>query len=319
MDIPKKAMRDVFLSALIEKMRENRMIFFLTADFGSPVLDKLSDMFPDRFINVGIAEQNLINVAAGLALEKFTVYAYAIAPFITMRCYEQIKVNLALMSQLKQMNVNLIGVGAGFSYVVSGPTHHSVEDISIMRTLPNIEVLSPSDWVMARDMVDFTLNCPGPKYIRMDSQPTEAIYPQEVSSFNEKGFNTIRKGSDICMISTGYMTFQALELNKILSSEGIQSEVIDVFRLKNPDRPVLAEKLSKHKLVISMEEAFTGKGGLDSLLLNLKNDFDLYFKFKAVGISDSYKFELGSREQLLENYQTGLKSVLGIVRKFLSQ
>ena len=319
MDIPKKAMRDAFLSALIERMRENRKIFFLTADFGSPVLDQLGDMFPDRFINVGIAEQNLINVAAGLALEKFTVYAYAIAPFITMRCYEQIKVNLALMSQLKPMNVNLIGVGAGFSYAVSGPTHHSIEDISIMRTLPNIEVLSPSDWVMARDMVDFTLNCPGPKYLRLDSQPTEAIYPHEGSSFNEQGFNSIGKGSGLCMISTGYMTFQALELRKILYSEGIGSELIDIFRLKNPDFPALAETLSKHKLVISMEEAFTGKGGLDSLLLNLKNDFDLSFKFKAVGIHDSYKFELGSRNQLLENYHAGLKSVLDIIRKFLSQ
>jgi len=317
MDIPKKAMRDVFLSALIERMRENRKIFFLTADFGSPVLDQLSEMFPDRFINVGIAEQNLINVAAGLALENFTVYAYAIAPFITMRCYEQIKVNLALMSQLKSMNVNLIGVGAGFSYVVSGPTHHSIEDISIMRTLPNIEVLSPPDWVMARDMVDFTLNCTGLKYLRLDSQPTMAIYPQDTSSFNEKGYNPIKKGSALCMITTGYMTMQALELNKILSLEGIESSVIDVFRLKKPDCPALAEELSKHKLVISMEEAFTGKGGLDSLVLNLKNDFDLPFKFKAVGINDSYKFDLGSRDQLLENYHAGLQSVLGLIRRFL--
>lgn len=313
----KKAMRDVFLSALVEKMREDRRIFFLTADFGSPVLDRLSDMFPDRFINVGIAEQNLINVAAGLALENFTVYAYAIAPFITMRCYEQIKVNLALMSQVKAMNVNLVGVGAGFSYVVSGPTHHSVEDISIMRTLPNIEVLSPSDWVMARDMVDFTLACPGPKYLRLDSQPTEAIYPQNVSSFNEKGFNSIRKGSDICMISTGYMTFHALELNKILSYDRIVSTVIDIFRLKNLDSSALAWELSKYKLVVSMEEAFTGKGGLDSLLLNLKNDFGLPFKFKAVGIGDSYKFELGSRGQLLDNYDAGLQSVLDIIRRCL--
>ena len=319
MDIPKKAMRDVFLSALIERMRGNRNIFFLTADFGSPVLDQLSEMFPDRFINVGIAEQNLINVAAGLALEKFTVYAYAIAPFITMRCYEQIKVNLSLMSQIKSMNVNLVGVGAGFSYVVSGPTHHSIEDISIMRTLPNIEVLSPSDWVMAGDMVDFTLNCPGPKYLRLDSQPTVAIYPQGASPFNERGFNSFGKGSELCMVSTGYMTLQALELNKLLSSEGIKSDIIDIFRLKNPDCSALAEALSKYKLVISMEEAFIGKGGLDSLLLNLKNDFDLPFKFKAVGINDSYGFELGSRDQLLENHNAGLKSVIDTIRRLLHQ
>ena len=104
-------------------MKTDEIIFFVSADFGSPVLDDIRADFPDRFLNVGIAEQNLINVSAGLALEGFTVFAYAIAPFITMRCFEQLRVNLALLSEVRDMNVNLIGVGAGYSYVVSGPTH----------------------------------------------------------------------------------------------------------------------------------------------------------------------------------------------------
>ena len=120
-----RAMRDAFLERLIPRMETNRGIFFLTGDFGSPVLDTIRDRFPDRFVNVGIAEQNLINVASGLALEGHAVYAYAIAPFITMRCLEQVRVNLAIMSQLRPMNVNLIGVGAGCSYSLSGP-HASV-------------------------------------------------------------------------------------------------------------------------------------------------------------------------------------------------
>ncbi len=99
------AMRDVFLEKLIFLMENNQKIFFVTADFGSPVLDKIREYFPDRFINVGIAEQNLINVSTGLALEGYTVYAYAIAPFITMRCYEQIRVNIAILSQVRPMNI----------------------------------------------------------------------------------------------------------------------------------------------------------------------------------------------------------------------
>ena len=138
----KKAMRDVFLAALHKKMSDDDKIFFVSADFGSPVLDKIRADFPERFLNVGIAEQNLINVSVGLALEGFKVYAYAIAPFTTMRCYEQIRVNISILSQLRPMNINLIGVGAGVSYSLSGPTHHCLEDLSIMRTLPNFEVFS---------------------------------------------------------------------------------------------------------------------------------------------------------------------------------
>ena len=141
-----KMMRDVFIEQVYYRMRDDRNIFFLCADFGSPKLDKLKEDFNDRFINVGIAEQNLINISTGLALEGFTVYAYAIAPFLVMRAYEQIRINLSLHAQLRDVNVNLVGVGAGLSYDVSGPTHHCLEDITIMKVLPNLEVFSPSDW-----------------------------------------------------------------------------------------------------------------------------------------------------------------------------
>ncbi|HQJ94664.1 MAG TPA: hypothetical protein PLT06_07500, partial [Syntrophorhabdaceae bacterium] len=110
MDKEKKAMRDVFIERIYERMLTDKNVFFLTADFGSPVLDKLRDDFKDRFINVGIAEQNLVNIAAGLATEGFCVYAYAIAPFLTMRAFEQIRNNLSLLSRAHKLNVNLIGV-----------------------------------------------------------------------------------------------------------------------------------------------------------------------------------------------------------------
>ena len=127
-------MRDVFLRKIHSSMEQDSSIFFISADFGSPVLDDIRADYPDRFVNVGIAEQNLINVTAGLALEGFKVFAYAIAPFITMRCFEQLRVNLALLSEVREINVNLIGVGAGYSYVVSGPTHQCYEDITLIRS-----------------------------------------------------------------------------------------------------------------------------------------------------------------------------------------
>ena len=135
-------MRDAFLESIYQAMSHNKNIYFLTADFGAPILDKIRNEYKNRFINVGVAEQNLINISSGLASEGYDVYAFAIAPFITMRCYEQIRINLALTSSLKKINVNLIGVGAGVSYDVSGPTHHCLEDLSIMSLLPNFTIFS---------------------------------------------------------------------------------------------------------------------------------------------------------------------------------
>ena len=124
-------MRDAFLRRIYEAMNFDKKIFFISADFGSPVLDDIRKDFPKRFINVGVAEQNLINISAGLSLEGYKVFAYAIAPFITMRCFEQLRVNLALLSEVRDINVTLIGVGAGYSYVVSGPTHQCLSLIHI--------------------------------------------------------------------------------------------------------------------------------------------------------------------------------------------
>src|SRR3972149_4013558 len=128
-----KAMRDVFIEEIYNRMHEDRNIFFLSADFGSPKLDKLREDFRDRFINVGIAEQNLINISTGLALE-------------------------------------------GFSYDVSGPTHHCIEDITIMRSLPNFIIFSPSDWVLAQWFTDYSIKVKKPKYIRFDGKPLPSLY-----------------------------------------------------------------------------------------------------------------------------------------------
>jgi len=308
-----RAMRDVFLKKIHTEMGKDSSIFFVTADFGSPVLDSILSDFPDRVVNVGIAEQNLINISTGLALEGFKVYAYAIAPFITMRCYEQIKVNLSLLNELKNMDVNLIGVGAGFSYVVSGPTHHSIEDISIMRTLPNFQVISPSDWVSAEASFELTLNSKGPKYFRFDSQIYPAIY-DESFEFPESGFNILTEGEDAVMIATGYMTKHALLVAEELKKDNIDLKLIDLFKLKYVDQSLLAEKLKQFSKVFTLEEAFIKKGGMDSLVLNLVNDFELKAKVIAMGISDEYKFALGTREELFANYSLDKDSIVDKIK-----
>ncbi|MBI4823519.1 MAG: transketolase [Nitrospirae bacterium] len=294
---PTKTMRDAFIGKLCDRMVEDKRLFFLTADFGAPKLDKLREDFKDRFINVGIAEQNLINIATGIALEGFTVYAYAIAPFITMRPYEQIRNNLSLLAQTKEVNINLIGVGAGLSYDVSGPSHHCLEDIIVMRALPHISVFSPSDWVLVERFVDYSINVKGPKYLRFDSKPLPQIYDESSDFDLKKGFYELSKGKDVCLVSTGFMTHTALSAVRELANEAVEVGLIDVF-LFEPNEEMFFEAIKGYKTVITLEEAFINRGGLDSLVSLILECRDSNARVKRMGFKDRYVFELGGRLHL---------------------
>jgi len=293
-----KTTRDVFIEQIYQRMHEDENIFFLCADFGSPKLDALRENFPNRFINVGIAEQNLINVATGLALEGYTVFAYAIAPFLTMRAYEQIRVNLSLQAQLKEINVNLIGVGAGLSYDVSGPTHHCLEDISIMRTLPNIVVFSPSDWALAQKFVDYSIDVKKPKYLRFDGKPLPQIYENASAIKFENGFSELFHGEKICLITTGYMAHKAINVVKKFADSSVSLGLIDVYLLKPFNENSFYETIKNYTHVITIEEGFINKGGLDGLISTILDSKNSDIHMKRMGFGDAYVFDIGSREYL---------------------
>ena len=299
MSIKSCAMRDAFLERIWESMAIDDKVFFISADFGSPVLDKIRNDFPERFINVGIAEQNLINITAGLALEGYTDFAYAIAPFITMRCYEQIRVSLALLSEIRPINVTLIGVGAGYSYVVSGPTHQCYEDITIMRALPNFRVLSPSDHVTADSMFDSCINTKGLTYIRMDAQVLPVIY-NNITPDVKKGFHVHQYGDSICLIATGYMLHTAQKVAKELALDGFQLGIIDIFNLTTFNRDEFYDVLSGYTGLVSLEEGFRGRGGLDSMLFEFINRNGLSTRMLNLGVEPGYRFDIGNRAELHE-------------------
>lgn len=302
-----KAMRDVFLETLYKEMKTNKKIFFVAADFGSPVLDKIREDYPNRFINVGIAEQNLVNVSTGLALEGFIVYAYAIAPFITMRCFEQIRVNIAILSQLKPMNINFIGVGAGVSYAMSGPTHHCLEDLSIMNTLPNMEVFSPADYITAEAYVKRSLNIKKPKYIRLDAKPMIAI-EKKINNF-DKGFRVLKEGNHVAIISTGYMTQKVIEI-----VEKYNIKVIDLYIINNYDKVSLKKELEDVSTIITIEEGFKNSGGVDAEInFNFKDDK----KIINLGFEKKYTFEIGDREFVHSKNGIGKEDLINIINKIV--
>ena len=311
-------MRDVLIEQIYQKMADDEKIFFLSADLGSPVLDKVREQFEDRFINVGIAEQNLINVSTGLAFEGFTVYAYAIAPFLTMRAYEQLRVNLSLSSELMELNVNLIGVGAGLSYDVSGPTHHCVEDIIIMRTLPNFITISPSDCGIAESVIDYTIDVKKPKYIRLDGKPVVQIY-EKTEDFNfERGFCELVKGEKVCIVATGFMTHKALNTAKRLQEDNINVGVLDMIILKPVNEELLSDSLKNYEYIITIEEGFINKGGLDSLILNIINKYQLDIRLRNMGFDDKYVFGLGGRDHLHKVNNLDEESIIKIAKECVS-
>ena len=311
-------MRDVLIEQIYQKMFDDEKIFFLSADLGSPVLDKVREQFDDRFINVGIAEQNLINVSTGLAFEGFAVYAYAIAPFLTMRAYEQLRVNLSLSSELMELNVNLIGVGAGLSYDVSGPTHHCIEDIIIMRALPNFITISPSDSKITESLVDYTIDVKKPKYIRLDGKPVTQIY-EKAEDFNlEIGFCELKKGEMVCIVATGFMTHKALNAAKRLQEENINVGVLDMIVLKPVNEELLSDSLKDYEYIITIEEGFINKGGLDSLILNVINKYQLDIRLKNLGFDDKYVFGLGGRDHLHKINNLDEESIIEIAKEYIS-
>ncbi|MCB2263879.1 MAG: hypothetical protein LGR52_13245 [Candidatus Thiosymbion ectosymbiont of Robbea hypermnestra] len=315
MSLQPRAMRDAFLEQVWEAMADDRGIFFVTADFGSPVLDKIRADFPDRFVNVGIAEQNLINISAGLALEGYTVFAYAIAPFITMRCYEQARVSLALLSEVRPMNVNLVGVGAGYSYALSGPTHQCYEDITLMRALPNFRLLSPADHVTAQHLFHHCVGNRGPKYLRFDAQALPVIYERKAPDM-EAGFHVHKKGNRMCLVATGYMLHTALDVAERLAEKGEEVGVIDLFNLTDYAVERLASALMPYIGVVTLEEGFRGRGGLDSMLFEFIARRNLQSRVLNLGVEPAYRFELGSRAELHEKVGIGTQSVLNRVRSF---
>jgi transketolase len=210
-------------------------------------------------------------------------------------------------------------VGAGLSYDVSGPTHHCLEDISIMRTLPNIMVFSPSDWVLAQKFADYSIKVKKPKYIRFDGKPLAQIYENIDDVTLERGFCEIKKGSEICLVSTGYMTHRAVKVANMLAEDNIDVGVIDAFLLKPMDEDEFFETVNRYKSVITLEEAFINKGGLDSLVSCVMDSKNSNIKLKRMGFKDAYVFEIGSRDYLHKLNNLDEESIIKIIKEILKE
>jgi len=285
------SMRDAFFNELYEIARKDRDVILVSADMGAPSLDKFRRDLGRQFINVGIAEQNMITLATGLALSGKKAFVYAIMPFATLRCYELTKVNLSLMN----MAVTIIGVGAGFSYDDSGPTHHSTEDIAVMRALPNMTILNSSDSVMAAKFAEMSCKLPGPSYVRLDREILPPIYNED-DSFSD-GLTNLKTGEDIYIISTGNMVHRAFEVSNRLEEHSINSGIIDLYRLKPINEELLLANIKKSKRIVTLEEHLI-TGGIGSAVAEILADNGKALPLKRIAIRDKYYYAYGGRNNI---------------------
>jgi transketolase len=296
-----KEMRDAFFDTVYEIAKEDPKIVFLTADMGAWSLNSFQADFPEKFLNMGISEQNMVSVAAGMALNGQQVFVYAIAPFLALRALEQVKLDICAMN----LPVTIIGSGPGFAYGSDGITHHAIEDITVMGSLPKIHIFNPSDPESASQTARLAYDLRGPSYVRIDKGQRPVLYNPD-DNF-QAGLMEVSQGKDLAILATGIMVHTAIKIRDNLKKNGIKAAVIDIFRLK-PVNNSLKETLAKFNKIITIEEHII-HGGLGSIISDILHSSCNTVKFRQFGIQNFNHLDCGSREWLWKKYSLDHKSI----------
>lgn len=294
--ITEDIMRNTFLKTLIEEAKKNPDIYLITPDLGFGILEPFKEMFPQRFINTGIAEQNAVGVAAGLALNGKLAYVYSIIPFAVARPYEQIKVDCSYMNT----RVRIVGVGAGFSYGAAGATHHALEDLAVMRALPNMTVTAPGSLNETEAIVRYSASCPGPMYIRLAKRGEPRFdYPVIVGRCS-----TVLEGTDFALISTSNMLADAFELAQQYLKEGKKPLLLSAHTLKPFDSAKIKELISRKMPIITLEE-HNIIGGLGSAVSEVIAISGAGAAFLPIAVQDQYSHIVGNQQYIKEHLGLG--------------
>lgn len=254
--------RQAICEVLMEKAKEDKDIVVLCSDSrGSASLAPYAEAFPEQFVEVGIAEQNLVSIAAGLARCGKKAFAASPACFVSTRSYEQAKVDCAY----SDTNVTLIGISGGISYGALGMSHHSAQDIAALSAVPNMRVYLPSDRFQTKHLIEALLQDEKPAYVRVGRNPVEDIYEEENCPFEMDKATLLREGADVVLIACGEMVRPALEAADLLEKEGIHAAVLDMYCVKPLDKEAIITTAGQSRLVVTVEE-HAPFGGLGSMV-----------------------------------------------------
>jgi transketolase len=284
-------MRNAFADQITTLAGHDERIVLLSGDIGNPLFDRFKERFPKRFYNCGAAEQNMIGVAAGLALSGLRPVVYTITPFTTTRCYEQVRVDLCY----HRAPVVVVGTGAGLSHAELGPTHHSLEDLAIMRVLPDMTVLAPCDEAELRAGLTCALKLHGPAYIRIGKQGEPRVHV-ELNNFSIGHAITLARGHDICLVATGTIVATANVAAEILRKRGFSVGVVSMPTIKPLDTGCLSELFAGYRIVATLEE-HSRIGGLGSAVAEWRVEApDGDAQHVIFGADDRFLHEIGSQD-----------------------
>lgn len=293
--------RDGLFDRFYEIASKDKRVILLSSDMDAFSLRRFKQDFPDRYINVGVAEQNMINMAAGLAMAGKKVFCYGIAAFATSRCYEQIKINMCS----NNLDITLIGAGAGFSFEYDGPTHHGLQDLAIMRIIPELTIYNLSSVDTAADAVDAAYRNAGPSYIRLD----KGVFPDysQPSMGFDQGYRVLKSLEKNNLVATGYMVQVALEVANNLGKD-LPLGVVDLFRIKPVSKQFFKEVVQGSSRLLSIEENLLS-GGLGTILAEMIVDGQCQTMLHRLAVPDRQYSRYGSRDWFHKTLQLDAESL----------
>jgi Transketolase, C-terminal subunit len=306
------ATRFVFGKELLEIAKANGDFVVCNADTKACGIENMGEIFPNRSYSIGIAEQNLINVAAGLAASGFKVFACTFAVFITMRCCEQVRTYVCY----PKLNVTVVGTHTGLQVGEDGATHAAVEDVAIMRALPNMTIIQPADAVAARAIAQAAVKFTGPLYIRLHRNPSPVIYDESYRFELGKATTVRNYGDDVALITSGIMLQKALEAADALKGKGIKGRVIDMSTLKPLDEDAVLEAAKATNAVVTIED-HSVIGGLGSTVAQVLGE-KYPCKIKSIGIPDVFG-ESGTSEVLYTKYHMDTPSIVAAAENLVAK
>jgi len=298
-------MRAAFIRTLVESARADERIFLLVGDVGYSLVEPFAQEFPKRFVNIGIAEQNMTGIATGLALTGKIVFTYSLANFPTIRCLEQIRNDVCYHN----VNVKIVASGGGFSYGALGATHHVTEDLAIMRALPNMTVVAPADPVESALATRAIIERTGPCYLRLAKTGDPVIY-QVPPYFQIGKAIMLRDGCDVTLIAIGGIVYNTMQAVEQLSRQGIQARGLSMHTLKPLDNEAVLTAAKETHAIMTVEE-HNITGGLGSAVAEvLAESGNPHTIFKRLGVKGPFCSQVGSQEYLQKIYSLSVEGII---------
>lgn len=302
-------MRAAFFNTLFSLAKKNQDIMLLTGDLGFSVFEEYIEKLPLQFLNMGIAEQNMTGAAAGMAIEGKIPLIYSIVPFITMRNFEQIRNDICYQN----LNVKIVGVGAGFSYGPYGHTHHGLEDIGILRTLANLVILAPGDPIETALATKAMFTHNGPVYLRLGKTGEPEIHKNKLSFKIGRGI-LIEEGKDLTIISSSILLSSAYDVIKNLKEKGLSVRFISIPTIKPLDQKIILESTRKTKAMFTIEE-HSVIGGLGSAVAEVLAENSSNVIFKRIGVPDAFTKVIGNQQYMRKANKLSIEDITKTILK----